>query len=146
MITARGLLTILILVQGAATVLIDFNRTHATNPSWVGHARFHLVWQTCSVAILSLVETWLVWSNTSDSSRFYLAAALAAVSLLGFLFAQAARRVYGGTLHDSNGILPLRLRLGGRIIEVDGNAAAVYCAIPVLIFIVALFHHAAHRG
>lgn len=143
---ARVLLTILVLVQGAATVLIDLNRTHATNPQWAGHARFHLVWQTCSLAILSLVETWLVWSNTSDSSRFYVAAALIAVSLLGFLCAQAARRAYGGSLHDPNGILPLRLRLGGRFVEVDGNAAAVYCAIPVLIFIVALFYYATHRG
>jgi hypothetical protein len=144
--TARVLLTILVLVQGAATVLIDLNRTHAGNPGWAGHARFHIVWQTFSTALLSLVIAALIWSNKSDGSRFYVSAALAAVPLLGFVLAQATKGAYGATLHDPNGILPLRLRIGRHILRVDGNAAAVYCAIPVLLFIIALFHHATHAG
>ena len=146
MTAAKVLLTILVLIQGAATVLIDFNRTHATNPSWAGHARFHLVWQTCSLAILSLIETGLVWSDVNGNGHFYLAAALAAVSLVGFLCAQLGRTIYGGTLSDPNGIPPLRVHVGTRIVDIDGNAAAVYCAIPVLIFIVALFHSASHHA
>ena len=40
---ARILLTVVTLAYGFATVLADFNKTHATNPKWTPHARFHVV-------------------------------------------------------------------------------------------------------
>jgi hypothetical protein len=45
---ARILLTLVTLGYGLATVFADFNKTHATNPQWTPHARFHVVWQICS--------------------------------------------------------------------------------------------------
>jgi len=72
---ARGLLAILCGAQGAATLGIDLNRTHATNPRWPGHARFHLVWQAASYAFLSLLEVALVLAaGPWPEQRFYLAA------------------------------------------------------------------------
>lgn len=147
MLTARVLLTALSVIQGAATVLIDFNRTHATNPIWPGHSRFHLVWQSLNQPLFAIVEALLVWwPGAYSGERFYLAALLTAIPCLGFVLAQASKGAYGGTLSDPNGIAPLRFRVRGATVEVDGNAAAVYCALVLLTFLVALFHHADHSG
>ena len=144
--TVRLLLTALVVTQGAATLWIDLNRTHVTNSLWPGHARFHLAWQVSTTLLLSVLASWLIWVRQDDPAFFYLAAALAASPMLGFLLAQAARRSYGGTLGDANGIAPFSFRWGQRTFRVDGNAAAVYLALPVLLGLVVWFHQAAaHR-
>ena len=38
------LLALVTLGYGFVTILADFNKTHATNPKWTPHARFHVVW------------------------------------------------------------------------------------------------------
>ncbi len=48
MLIARVLFTLTTAGWAIATVLADFNKTHATNPKWTGHARFHVVWQISS--------------------------------------------------------------------------------------------------
>ena len=45
---ARFLLSLVTLGWGVLTVVADFNKTHATNPAWTPHARFHVVWQVLS--------------------------------------------------------------------------------------------------
>lgn len=142
MMTARVLLTVLAVIQGLATVLIDLSRTHATNPTWPCHSRFHVVWQSLNQPLFAVVEALLVWwPGAYVRERFYLAATLTAVPCLGFVLAQVFRKAYGGTLSDPNGIPPFRFRVAGRCIEVDGNAAAVYCALAFLTILVVLFHH-----
>ena len=39
------LITLVALATGLAPMRADFNATHATNPLWTPHARFHVVWQ-----------------------------------------------------------------------------------------------------
>jgi hypothetical protein len=143
MMTARVLLTVLVAIQGTATVLVDFNRTHATNPTWPGRARFHLVWQSLNQPLFAILIALLIWwPGAYAGERFYLAALLTAIPCLGFVLAQASREAYGGTLSDPNGIPPFRFRVSGKSFEVDGNAAAVYCALALLLVLVALFHYA----
>ena len=80
---ARGLLSLLCGAQGVATLAIDLNRTHATNPQWTSHARFHLVWQAISYALLSLLEVALIlMPGPIRDQRFYLAAILASIPML----------------------------------------------------------------
>jgi hypothetical protein len=40
-------------MQAGATIAIDMNRTHATNPLWPTLARFHPVWQGVLSAFLA---------------------------------------------------------------------------------------------
>src|SRR5262245_59302582 len=45
---ARVLFTLMTAGYAFLTVVADFNKTHATNPEWTPHARFHVVWQISS--------------------------------------------------------------------------------------------------
>src|SRR6185437_6043097 len=112
---ARCIVSAIAAGQGIAPLFIDLNRTHATNPLWPGHARFHVVWQAFTVLPSSAIAVALLWwPGAAVRNRFYLAALLTAASLAGFLIAVLARPLYGGTLHDPNGIQPLRLHVGAR--------------------------------
>jgi hypothetical protein len=127
-------------IQGLATLAIDLNRTHATNPQWPGHARFHVVWQSMSIALLSALELCLIWwDGPFAAQRFYLAACLASVSCFGFLLAFLGRRLYGGTLSDPNGIPPARISIAGRTVSVDLNLAAVVAALLTLAVILDIY-------
>jgi hypothetical protein len=137
---ARVLLSVLCGIQGVATVAIDLNRTHATNPRWVGHARFHVVWQTLTMALLAVVELVLLWGGYVDQGRgFYLALALAGLSPVAFLLSSATRKVFGGTLFDANGIPPLPVRVGSRVVQVDMNLVAVVGALVAMGGIVVIY-------
>jgi hypothetical protein len=130
---ARGVLALLCTCQGVATLAIDLNRTHATNPEWPRHARFHLVWQTVSTSLLCALEVGLIWWRGLDAElRFYLAAALTCIPLLAFLAALISRKTYGGALSDPNGIPPARISILGKTLHVDLNLVAVVTALLVL--------------
>ncbi len=140
LLLARLALSSLCAIQGIATLAIDLNRTHATNPTWPGHARFHVVWQSLSVALFSIVELMLIWSRSPNQSvAFYFAALLAGVSPLGFLIAFAGRRIFHGTLSDPNGIPPLSLVFFGKRVSVDLNFAAVVAALISIAAIVWIY-------
>jgi hypothetical protein len=139
---ARDLLAALCLLQGLATVAIDLNRTHATNPEWPGHARFHLVWQTAAFAWLAVLEVPLVLvAGSLQEQRFYLAAILAGVPMVGFFTAFIARSFFKGTLSDPNGMQPLRIDLRGSTLRIDLNLVAEIGGILTLAAIVALYRH-----
>lgn len=139
---ARLMLSSIAGLQGLAPIGIDLNKTHATHPRWPGHARFHVVWQSFAAFFVSILEVALVWwPGTEVGSRFYLAAALTATSMLGFVVAFISRRLYRGTLHDPQGIPPLRVRAGGRQLEIDGNALMIAVGLIALTAAVLLFRY-----
>lgn len=141
-VIARALLAFLCACQGIATLLIDLNRTHATNPEWTGHARFHLVWQDFTVFLMSALEIALVfWPGPYGEQRFYLAAALTCIPMLAFSLAFWGRRMFDGTLSDPNGIPPVRLAIFARILEIDLNLSAEIAALIVVGVIVAIYRH-----
>lgn len=137
---ARVLLALLCGLQGASTAVIDLNKTHATHPGWMGHARFHVVWQTSTVVVLSLLEIALVlMPGPSLNQRFYVAAALAAAPMLGFFAALVARRLYHGTLSDPGGIPPILWRVRGTQLKVDLNLVAEIAGAISLAAIMAIY-------
>jgi hypothetical protein len=120
--------------------VIDLNRTHATHPGWLGHARFHVVWQTANLAALSIFEIALILvPGPALKQRFYAAAILAAVPMLGFFMALFARRLYGGTLSDPGGMPPWTVRTRGRQLRIDLNVVAEILGLLSLAVIVALY-------
>lgn len=126
--------------QGILPVFIDLNRTHATNPLWPGHARFHLVQQVFTLLPAAVIEVALLWWPGPElRGRFYLAALLTATSLAGFLMATLARPLYRGMLHDDNGIRPVHVRLGSQELVFDLNLPLVIGASVLLILGVILF-------
>ena len=48
------------MAQGLVALKIDLGRSHTTNPLWLPHARFHVVWQVLNLAFLALAEVALI--------------------------------------------------------------------------------------
>jgi hypothetical protein len=137
---ARVLVTTVSAGQGITPLFVDLNRTHATNPLWTGHARFHVVDQTIVMALLATVEVALLWWIAPGSQlTFYLATLLTAAPISGFLIATFTRRFYGGTLRDPNGVPAMRLRLGGRPSEIDVNVVVVSTGAAILLIAILIF-------
>lgn len=105
----RILLSVATLGYGLVTIKADFNSTHATNPLWTPHARFHVVWQILSYIGVAVIAIGLIWiRGPLETERLYLAGALGAAMYVGFFGALFSRPVYGGLLYDENGYPPFQ--------------------------------------
>jgi len=107
MLVAKILLSLTTAGWAFATVLADFNKTHATNPRWTPHARFHVVWQISSYVgfgVLALALIW--WPGPLALERLYLVALMSAIVYAAFFAALIAMPVYGGRAYDENGYQP----------------------------------------
>ena len=106
---ARILLTLVTFGYAGGTVFADFNNTHASNPKWTGHARFHVVWQILSYVGFGLLALALIWWPGPEArARLYLVALMAAIVYGAFFVAVATMPVYGGKAYDDNGYRPFR--------------------------------------
>lgn len=106
-LVARILLTLVTAGWSFATVIADFNKTHATNPAWTGHARFHVVWQICSYVGFGILALALIWiPGPLVTERLVLVAVMGAIVYAGFFIAAFAMPLYGGRAYDDNGYLP----------------------------------------
>lgn len=133
---ARILLTLATLGYAAVTIKADFNKTHATNPAWTPHARFHVVWQILSYSGIGLIALGLIWwSGPLPTERLYLAAALAFVVYAAFFAATLARPIFGGKLYDENGYLPFKAPVGRAEWDVNVTAFTVMSLILIAGFV-----------
>ena len=130
---ARVLLTINTIGYSLIPVLADFNKTHATNPLWTPHARFHVVWQVLSYCGVGLIALWLIWS-AGPPAKLWLAVALAVAMYAAFFAAVFAMPRVGGGLADPNGVPPIgRVTLGGRPVVLDANMTVFGAQVLVLL-------------
>jgi hypothetical protein len=137
---ARDFLALLCSSQGLGALAMDINRSHATNPRWPGHARFHLVWQAISFAILSILEVAALFiPGPLEKERCYLVAILASIPMLAFFGALICGRLYDGTLSNPIGILPVRIAALGFKLHIDLSLVVEIVAILLLVVIVELF-------
>jgi hypothetical protein len=129
LLLVRLLMSLVTLGYGVVTVKADFNRTHATNPLWTGHARFHLVWQITSYlgfAVLALALIWVPGPYVRE--RLYLAGAFAGIVYGAFFITLLTMPFYDGRAFDDNGYPPFRA-MGLRL---DANVT-VFSALMVLL-------------
>jgi hypothetical protein len=104
---ARILFSLMTAGWAFATVIADFNKTHATNPAWTGHARFHVVWQINSYVGLGLLALALIWwPGPLALERLYLVAVMGTIVYAAFFVAVLAMPIYGGAAYDANGYQP----------------------------------------
>ena len=109
-------------------------KTHATNPRWTPHARFHVVWQISSYCGFALLALALVWTRgPMYVERLYLVCAFAAIVYGAFFVALATMRLYGGGTYDDNGYPPFAVPLTGWRWDVNVTAFCVF----VLVLLVA---------
>jgi hypothetical protein len=130
---ARVLFTLMTAGWAVATVFADFNKTHATNPKWTPHARFHVVWQISSYVgfgLLALVLLW--WPGPLALERLYLVALMAAIVYGAFFVAVLTMPVYGGGAYDSNGYKPFAAPLPIVARKWDANIT-IFCVQVVLL-------------
>jgi hypothetical protein len=107
LLLARVLFTLTTAGWAVGTVIADFNQTHATNPKWTPHARFHVVWQILSYTgfgVLALALLW--WPGPLAAERIALAALVSIIVYGGFFAALFSMPVYGGHAYDDNGYQP----------------------------------------
>lgn len=141
MLTVKLLLTIATLGYSAIPALFDFNNTHATNPSWTGHARYHVVWQISAFNYVALIALYLIWTATTDTQPLWIAGALAAVTYGGFWTAYLTRPAYSGKLVDEvNGVPPFNWNVGFAKFTTDANVtlfAPLSMLVAVSIYLLA---------
>jgi hypothetical protein len=132
-LVARILLTIATLGYGLVPIKADFNATHATNPQWTPHARFHVVWHVLSYAGVGLVALGLIWlRGPMEVERLYLAGLLAVAMYGGVFVALVCRPVDGGRLYDDNGYLPFKAPVGPGKWDVNVTAFTLMSVILAL--------------
>ena len=136
---ARILLTLTVFSYAVGTLKADFNRTHATNPLWTPHARFHVVWQILSYVGIGAIALGLIWlKGPLSAGRLYLAAGLSVAVYAGFFAALFSRPVYGGALTDPNGYPSFRPPFGPASWRWDVNVTVFVVFSTVLLVAVVL--------
>lgn len=119
-LVAEILITVVAVMTGIGPMRADFNRTHATNPLWPPHARFHVVWQVLAQTGVSLFILYFLWGATFEG-HVLIAALMNFNWGLTFYLTLFNMKRFEGSLSDVNGIKPFAFKIGGQIRKVDTN-------------------------
>ena len=130
---ARLLFSLVTVGWGVLTVVADFNRTHATNPAWTPHARFHVVWQVLSYVGFGLLAFALIWwPGPLAVERLYFVALMGAIVYAAFFAALIAMPIYGGAAYDENGYQPFEAPIPIIAKRWDANITAFSVQLIIL--------------
>ena len=118
-VVGKALCIVSALAYGLLTAAIDVvDPHHLQNPTWPGHARFHLLWLISAGAVGAFTSIYLFWTATPRTrSRIRTGALLGAVHIGGF-FVAAIFGDAAGAEFDADGRLlfgalpPAMLHLG----------------------------------
>lgn len=135
---SKVLLTLICIGFGTLTPLIDFNESHATNPLWTGHARFHLVWQVNAMIITAVLSIALLWFFYSITNHL-IVILLIYLWIFSFYASVFSLKLFDGELNDINGVPPVFIKILGREYEIDRNLQAITGVLLVNSYATALF-------
>ena len=135
---SKILLTLICIGFGTITPLIDFNESHATNPLWTGHARFHLVWQVNAMIITSILSLLMLWAFYSFSNHL-IVIILNFLWIISFYTSVFGMKLYDGELNDINGVPPILINILGKKYEIDRNIQAITGLLFISIYALILF-------
>ena len=80
-------------------VVRDYSASHAFNPTWVGHARVHLVWLLGFMFLSGLANLYLIWLRPPEETRnLWLSVLWQACNLGGFWVAYVLAPSYEGLI------------------------------------------------
>ncbi|MEI9803474.1 MAG: hypothetical protein WDN48_02120 [Pseudolabrys sp.] len=131
---ARILFTLSTAGWAFATVIADFNKTHASNPLWTPHARFHVVWQINSYVGFGLLALALIWwPGPPVLERLYFVALMGVIVYVAFFAALMAMPLYGGATTDDNGYKPFPAPVPLIAKEWDVNVTAFSIQVAILL-------------
>ncbi len=120
-------MSIAITQYGVVPLLADLNSTHASNPRWPLHARFHVVTQVLTGAAIASLAMYVLWAPSVARDAGVCLATVLSVCVLGSFFVSAALRpLYGGALSDSVGGIP-------RVRSIDLNVLNFGAALVLLV-------------
>jgi hypothetical protein len=115
-------------------LFVDLGKTHATNPLWTSHARFHVVWQVIIMFFLAITGLYFLWfSDATQSYSINLPFLFGLIVLGGFLLNVLVRHLYKGTLSDPNGVPPI---FG----KVDANLFGFTLGLVLLVLGYIIYH------
>ena len=107
-LTGKILISLATAIYGFIPLFVDLGKTHATNPLWTSHARFHVVWQVIIMFFLAIMGLYFLWfSDATQSYSINLPFLFGLIVLGGFLLNVLVRHLYKGTLSDPNGVPPI---------------------------------------
>ena len=116
-------MTTAILMYGVIPILADFNSSHATNPSWSPHARFHVVTQVLTSSAIAFVALVLIWIPGNNRALYVCVAVIISSCVLGGFFLSAlSKKSYGGQLSDN----PIRRRIDPNLANFAASAVLLF--------------------
>lgn len=131
----RILMTVTAIALAFGPAIADFNKTHATNPLWPPHARFHVVWQVITNSSLCLMMLYVLWTPlvAQYNLQLILVALVQGAILAPLYITIASMSLFDGALKDVNGLRPFQFNFGGRVVKLDTNVVGFSNITLVLI-------------